>query len=181
MDDQGTEADSLWTPQTYFWADFTKSKEYHFVQVGIQLPDQLMADTVPSLAWLPYRRGSVYRSLLFFGQYVTGTIYTSFFFSSLSAVFISFLLNEFFRTKTCKRILVLVFLFPFSYRMFLPCSLSMGVFLTVLIAYISVRNLVVFPARLTIRLLNNDWVYQTSVFLLAAINMCMLYGEVIHN
>ena len=71
---------------------------------------------------------------LFFGQYKAGLIYASFLLTLCTGLMLQRILEKIMDTTWQKRAWVLFFVLPYAYRLFLPCSYAMVMFVLVGVA-----------------------------------------------
>lgn len=110
---------------------------------------------------------------LFFKQYVSGAVYTSFFFAIAFGVVLYGLLLKGFGSQKAQRLLILVFVFPFSYKLFLPSPASLVCCL--LIMALGSMNIKLSKIKVEI----SYWSYLFLLVILTSINIMLYYKEML--
>lgn len=110
---------------------------------------------------------------LFFRQYISAAIYTSFFFAIAFGVRLYFLFENHFGSQSGKNLLLLVFVCPFSYKLFLPSPASM-ICCLLIFAVSSIR--IKLPK---IQIKNSCWSYQFLLVILTSVNIMLYYKEML--
>lgn len=115
---------------------------------------------------------------VFFNQYLSATIYTSFLFAILYGIIIYDILTKSFEKEMADRILTLLFSVPFAYKLFLPSPASMICCLIALALWgILGRNKSIHPWKKQNRL--SPWIYNLTLCLLVAVNTMFYYKEML--
>lgn len=115
---------------------------------------------------------------IFFKQYLSSTIYTSFILAVIFAIILYIIEGRLFGEETADRLLPFTYVWPFSYKLFLPspvsfmCCMFGGIILLVL-------SLGKHKNGIKPRVLNTGWIYQLALSILCAANIMIYYLELV--
>lgn len=110
---------------------------------------------------------------LFFKQYISGAVYTSFFFAIAFGVRLYDLFLKGFGSQKAQRLLLLVFVFPFSYKLFLPSPASLVCWLIVMA--LGSMNIKISKIKTEI----SHWSYLFFLVILTSVNIMLYYKEML--
>lgn len=116
---------------------------------------------------------------LFFGQYISALIYVSFMFSILYGLSIYFWIYRFLSKGTADKFFIFFFLYPLSYKLFLPSPMSMvccffSVLLWLICDVLGMKNPILkISSRCT------HWAYNLILCICVGINTMFYYTEIL--
>ena len=110
---------------------------------------------------------------LFFKQYISAAVYTSFFFAIAFGICLYFLFQNQFGSQNGQKLLLLVFVCPFSYKLFLPSPASIICFLLAL----AVFSIHIKLPKVNLKI--SCWSYQFLLVILTSINIMLYYKEML--
>lgn len=115
---------------------------------------------------------------LFFKQYLSATVYTSFFFAITYGTQLYFLFLKMFGKQRADKLLLFICFCPFAYKLFLPSPVSMCCCMVVLIIQgIFHVNKMFVSAKAGIRV--SPWLYNFLLCILTAFNIMLYYKEML--
>lgn len=109
----------------------------------------------------------------FFKQYISAAVYTSFFFAIAFGICLYFLFQNQFGSQSGQKLLLLVFVCPFSYKLFLPSPASIICFLLAL----AVFSIHIKLPKVNLKI--SCWSYQFLLVILTSINIMLYYKEML--
>lgn len=130
---------------------------------------------IVSMIYLMIARGV---GTVFFKQYISGAIYTSFLFAIVCGTLLYFLLRESLGSKWAEKLLLLMLGFPFSYRLFLPSPVSMVCCLAVMIAGGLIYACRSFRRPVIVCKIS-DWLYYFLLCAFLSVNIMFYYNEIL--
>lgn len=128
-----------------------------------------------SMIYLMFARGM---GKIFFSQYLSAAIYTSFLFAIAFGTQLYFLLRKALGSQAAEKLLLLTFVFPFSYKLFLPSPASMVCALTIMIAGGIAYNRRHFR-QLKVSFRISGWLYCFLLCTFVSLNIMLYYKEML--
>ena len=115
---------------------------------------------------------------IFFKQFISATIYTSFLFAITYGTLLYFIFLDLFGKTNADKLLLLACFCPFAYKLFLPSPVSMVCCMTVLVIWIVLRkNKNFISQKIKIRI--SDWLYYFLLCILTASSIMIYYREML--
>ena len=115
---------------------------------------------------------------VFFKQYISAAVYTSFVFAIASGTQLYFLFRKSLGSRRAEKLLLLMIGFPFSYKLFLPSPVSMVCCLIILIA----GGLIYAGRSLRLLVISckiSDWLYYFLLCAFLSVNIMLYYNEIL--
>lgn len=138
-----------------------------------QLMNKVEQGTGSGLFSMIYLSAARKMGILFFKQYVSAAVYTSFFFAIAFGVRLYFLFENLFGSRIGQNLLILVFVCPFSYRLFLPSTSSMVCCLLTFAVSGIHRKLPEIKTKISC------WGYLSVLVILTSVNIMLYYREML--
>lgn len=117
---------------------------------------------------------------IFFQQYLTAAIYTSFLFAIAGGILCYFILLEMFDRQNADKLILLACFCPFAHKLFLPSPASMVCFIAVLAVWgvLHLNKNLTLP-KVKIRI--SDWLYYFFLCMFTAAGIMIYYKEMLQH
>lgn len=126
-----------------------------------------------------YGRAVRLAGAIFFGQYISAAVYTSFFFAVLFAWILYRAESRLVGKENADSLLPFTFLWPFSYRLFLPSPVSL---VCCILAGIAAAVLLCKKqAKVPVVKISAGWAYQVALCFTCAVNVMIYYTEIVRR
>ncbi len=115
---------------------------------------------------------------IFFQQYLSATVYTSFFFAIAYGTQLYFIFLKIFGKQTADKLLPFICFCPLAYQLFLPSPISMCCCILVLISgsiFYGSRKFTLPKAEIRV----SEWLYYFLLCILTALNIMLYYREMV--